>query len=287
MRSLNAALLVGGTLLAQACANDPTYMECPDTPTDPLCVRTVEAGQDDGMGGTIAEVKTHLVIPIKIEKAKDAAARAARSAELGVEVPYVKLGDIEVEVEWTITNLDAMDSQAKVELDGANEYFTYDPDLIVLSNDREAPPTPGLDGNIPIHVPANGSVTGIFREDQLREASIDLEQVTRANVNPFAATLRINKNDSEIVPFLPFDPTMPDLPPMPDPNAVPIPREAFANIIRIDLVFQPSAHMTLTYDVRVRDVRGGMINDELFTAPVDEVTQFAPMDFAAMAAPGT
>src|SRR5213078_1150601 len=102
--------------------NDPIYMECPDDPAtasinDPLCVKTVEAGQDDGMGGTIGEIKTHLMIPIKIEKAKDAAARAARSAVLGVAVPYVKLGDIEVEVEYTITNLDPMDAEAKVELD--------------------------------------------------------------------------------------------------------------------------------------------------------------------------
>ena len=49
MRSLMFSLLVVG------CANDPVYMECPDMPADPTCLRSVEAGMDDGMGGVIAE----------------------------------------------------------------------------------------------------------------------------------------------------------------------------------------------------------------------------------------
>jgi len=275
-------VLVG--LVGVGCANDPVYMECPDNPTDPLCLRTLEAGQDDGTGMAV-EAKSHLVLPINVEKTKDATARATRAAELGVDVPYVKLGDIEISVEWTITNLEDTEGIAKVELDGANEFFEYDPDMIVLSLERDAPPTPGLDGNIPIHVPANGTVSGIFREDQLREASIDLEQITRANVNPFAATLRINKNDTEIIPMLPFDPADPEAVPMVDPNAIPIPREAFASIIRIDLVFAPDRHMTLDYNVRVRDVRGDMMADKLLASDPGDLTQFAPATFSLMALP--
>jgi hypothetical protein len=280
MRSL---IFVG--LLAAGCANDPVYMECPDMPADPTCLRSIEAGMDDGMGGIIAEAKTRLQLPINLEKDEDAVIRAMQTAELGVEVPYVKLGDIEVSVEWTITNLSDQEGIALVELDGATEFFEYDPDMIVLSTEDDAPPTPGLDGNIPLHIPANGTLSGLFREDQVREASIDLEQVTRANVNPFAATLRINKNDTQIVPFLPFDPLDPEAGPMVDPNAIPIPRAAFANIIRIDLVFSPNQHMRLDYAVRVRDVRGEMMNDELMAAPADELYPFAPMMFAVMAAP--
>lgn len=272
-----------GLLLLGACANDPVYVECPDTPTDPTCLRTIEAGQDDGMGEIVAEAKTRLVLPINPEKPEDAELRAMRTAELGVEVPYVKLGDIEVAVEFTITNLSEEEGIALVELNGATEFFGYDPDLIVLSTDDEAPPTPGLDGNIPLHIPGNGTLSGLFREDQVREASIDIEQVTRANVNPFNATLKINKNDQQIQPFLPFDPMDPEAGPMIDPNAVPIPREAFAHMIRIDLVFQPSQHMTLQYNVRIRDVRGDMMNDKLMAADPADLQAFAPMDFEVMA----
>jgi hypothetical protein len=260
-------------------------MECPDMPVDPTCLRSIEAGQDDGMGGVIAEAKTRLLLPINPEKPEDAMIRATRTAELGIEVPYVKLGDIEVSVEWTITNLTDTESTALVELDGATEFFEYDPDMIVLSLDDDAPPTPGLDGNIPLHIGPNGTLSGLFREDQVREASIDLEQVTRGNVNPFAATLRVNKNDAEIRPFLPFDPMDPEAGPVPDPNAIPIPREAFANMIRIDLVFTPSTHMRLDYNVRVRDVRGEMMNELLMAADAADLQPFAPQPYAVMALP--
>jgi hypothetical protein len=278
---------LGLLVLLGACANDPVYVECPDAATDPTCVRVIEAGQDDGtgMGTVVEEAKTRLVLPINPEKPEDATARAARAAELGVDVPYVKLGDIEVAVEWTITNLDAEDGNALVELDGATEFFGYDPDLVVLSTDDEAPPSPGLEGNIPLHIPGGGTLSGIFREDQVREASIDIEQITRANINPFAATLKINKNDAQIQPFLPFDPMDPEAVPMIDPNAVPIPREAFAHMIRIDLVFTPDRHMTLEYNVRIRDIRGEMMNDKLMAADPAELQAFMPMDFAVMALP--
>ncbi len=275
-----------GLLVAMVgCANDPVYLECPDVPADPTCLRSIEAGMDDGMGGVVSEAKTRLVLPINPEKAKDAATRAMRTAALGVEVPYVKLGDIEVSVEWAITNLEDVEGTALVELDGATEFFEYDPDMIVLSTDDDAPPTPGLDGNIPLHIPPGGVLSGIFREDQVREASIDLEQVTRGNVNPFAATLRINKNDAQILPFLPFDPTDEEAVPMLDPDAIPIPREAFASMIRIDLVFTPSSHMRLDYNVRVRDVRGEMLNELLMAADAGDLQPFAPMPYAVMAMP--
>jgi len=269
--------------LATGCANDPVYVECPDAPTDPTCLRSIEAGQDDGTGMIVEEAKTRLLLPINPEKPEDAEQRATRTAELGVDVPYVKLGDIEVSVEWTITNLEDIEGIALVELDGATEFFEYDPDMIVLSTDDEAPPSPGLDGNIPIHIPPNGSISGLFREDQVREASIDLEQVTRGNVNPFAATLRVNKNDTQIQPFLPFDPMDPEAGPMIDPNAVPIPREAFAGMIRIDLVFTPNRHMRLDYNVRIRDIRGEMMNELLMAADPAELHPFAPMPYAVMA----
>ena len=278
---------LGLMVLLGACANDPVYVECPDAATDPTCLRVIEAGQDDGtgMGMVVGEAKTRLVLPINPEKPEDAAIRAMRTAELGVDVPYVKLGDIEVAVEWTITNLEEEEGDALVELDGATEFFGYDPDLVVLSTDDEAPPTPGLDGNIPLHLAGGGKLSGIFREDQVREASIDIEQITRANVNPFAATLKINKNDAQIQPFLPFDPINPEAGPMIDPNAIPIPREAFAHMIRIDLVFQPTRHMTLEYNVRIRDIRGEMMNDKLMAADPADLQAFAPVDFAVMALP--
>jgi hypothetical protein len=272
MRSLIIGVVVAG------CANDPVYVDCAQlTEPSATCI-PLEAGQDDGTGMVVEEAKGQLLLPINTETTEDAADRAERATALGIDVPYVKLGDIEVEIEWTIQNLSDAEGEARIELNGATEYFVYDPDAIVLSDEDEAPPTPPLEGNIPIHVDAGATITGVFREDQVREASIDIDQVTRANVNPFAATLTINKNSQVIQPMLPIDPDMPDVGPMVDPNAIPIPREAFAQMIRVDLVFKPSTHMLMNFTVRVRDVRG-IMNDKLLAAPLDELQAFDPQPF--------
>jgi hypothetical protein len=253
------------------CANDPFYLDSPNT---------LDAGGDDGMGG-LTQAKDSLVLPIKPETTKDAQTRNALAAKLGVMVPYVKVGDLDIEVEYTIQNLDTMPGTVQVELNGANEWFVYDPSVIVLDpGNNEAPPTPGLQGDIPIDVPAGQSVTGVFREDQLLEASVDLDQVTRGNVNPFRATLEINKNDPSFQPLSMYvPPAVPGQdPPAQTPVGPIIPRAAFAEMIRVDMVFKPDRHMTMTYTVRVRDHRG-IVDNKGMTAPASEVVQFAPVVF--------
>jgi hypothetical protein len=265
--------LVGFAGLA-GCANDPVYIPAP---------MTMEAGVAD-MTGALSEAKASLQLPIKTETAADKKTRDALAVKLApVLVPYVKVGDIEIDVEWTIKNLDMKPGQAKVELNGANEFFSYDPSIIMLDpGNDEAPPTPGLSGDIPIDVPAGGEVSGLFTEDELREASIDLDQISRGNMNPFRAMLTISKNAKEFQPMTPLMPAMDgEEPPMQTPVGPPIPREAFAELTRIDLVFKPSTHMTLAFNVRVRDLRG-IMHDLLLTAVTEkpsELQTFMPAVF--------
>jgi hypothetical protein len=263
--ALSSALFGLGLGLGLAgCANDPLYLPAP---------MTMEAGTRDTTG-MLTEAKASLQLPIKAETASDLMKRTALAAKLGIEVPYVKVGDLEIEVEWTIKNPGTMPGQAKIQLNGANELFVYDPTLIVLDpDDEEAPPTPGLDGDIPINVAAGGTVTGLFTEDQLREASIDLDQVTRGNINPFRATLTVSKNATSFQPMTLADPANPM--DMPVPVGPPIPREAFAAMTRIDLVFKPNTHMVLEFNVRVRDVRG-IMHDLLLAAVTEKPGELQP-----------
>jgi hypothetical protein len=265
-------LWLSAIVLAPACANDPEYIPAP---------MNLEGGMKDMMGNTI-DAKASLMLPVKLETAKDAATRAALATQLGVMVPYVKVGDLQVSIEYTITNLDPMPGTAKIELNGANEFFVYDPSMLDYSGgDDEAPPTPGLSGDIPIDIEANGSVDGQFREDQILEASIDLDQITRGNINPFAATLNIDKNDQSFQPVMIVMPTVDDPDPAPIPVGSPIPRAAFAQMIRFDLVFKPTTHMVLAYAVRVRDTRG-IMDDLLLSAPPAELTPFMPPEYSNM-----
>ncbi|HEX3473740.1 MAG TPA: hypothetical protein VHT91_01800 [Kofleriaceae bacterium] len=269
-----SSLLVG---LVACNANDPLYIQAP---------MTMEAGMADPMGMGLTQAKASLQLPIKTETAADKKTRDALAAKLApIQVPYVKVGDLELDVEWTIKNLDTKPGQALIELNGASEFFVYDPSMINLAPpDAEDPPkTPGLAGDIPIDVPAGGSVSGLFTEDELREASIDLDQVTRGNVNPFRAVLTVSKNAESFQPM-----TAPVLNAAGEitqsPMGPPVPREAFAEMVRIDLVFKPDHHMTLDFNVRVRDLRG-ILDDMLLSAKPAELQMFAPMPYAPVVGP--
>jgi hypothetical protein len=255
---------------AMGCANDPIYLPSPTTM------------MADGGSGATGTANSSLVLSIKNETASDAATRMALATKLGVMVPYVKVGDIDIEVEYTVHNLDKMDGQFKVDLNGANEWWVYDPTAIILDpGDNEAPPTPPLAGDIPTDIPAMGSVDGVFREDQLLEASVDCDSVTRGHVNPFAATLKINKNDTSFQPLTAYVPPamIGGTPPMQNPDGPLVPRAAFAELIRIDLVFKPDRPMTLDYTVRIRDHRG-IVDIKGVDSPMAEVVQFAPVVYA-------
>lgn len=263
-------LALGGLLGVGACTNEPDYLDAP--------TQMEATGMELDMKGNEIGVKASLSIPFKTETAADMTARAALATKLGVDVPYVKVGDVAVSVEWTIKNLDGNDGVARIELNGANELFAFDPAKVNLAamNDQEAPPTPSLAGNVPIHIPANGMVSGVFREDQLEEASVDLDQITRGNISPFAAVLSI---DRKATSFQPLTPPMPDnMNYMQTPTGPAIPRAAFAGIQRVDLVFKPDRHMVLEFAVRVRDLRG-ILDAKLLDAPASELQQFMPMDY--------
>ena len=276
MRLTTVPAAAAALALAAGCANDPVYLPG---------LLTLEGGGVDADGMQIAATAQH-PLPIRLETTEEAELRAARTAELGVEVPYVKLGDIEVSVEWTIQNLDmASAGTALVQLNGANEVFAYDPALIVLGDPDEVPPAPGLEGDIPISVEPGGTVSGLFREDQLREASIDLDQITRANVNPFAARFEVHKNVELLQPLSALMPGVEDY--VQTPVGDPIPREAFRQMIRVDLVFRSDRQMRLNYTIRVRDTRDIMhpLLDTAFTEEPGELTMFAPTDFAVAYTP--
>jgi hypothetical protein len=246
-----------------ACAEDPVYV-------DPK--QNLEVGLDPTMAGVPATAT--ITLPITIEKPVDATARAKLATEFGVDVPYVRLGDLAVSVEWTIKNLDTADGLARVRLNGGNEFFTYVPANFIV-DPKEDPTPPPLVGDVPTPVPANGTVSGVFREDELREASIDLELITRGHMNPFAAMLQSQADITSYQPTVLIDPTMPDLGTM--PVGMPIPIAAFAQQVQFDMSFVADHHMVMEYAIRVRDLRGGMMHTDLLDAPAGELTTFNPM----------
>ncbi len=247
MRLAVPALAVS-LVAATACATDPQYIPGP-------AVLEVAA---DPMAPTLAT--TTINLPIEPESMADMADRVALETELGVELAYVRVGDLDVSIEWTIKNLTDGDGRATVTVDGGNQFFYYVPANFVVDPDEDEMP-PSLAGGIPLTVPANGSVSGVIREDALREASLDLEAITRGMVNPFAAVFNINEDD----------PTIPV-------GAVAIPPDAAAQMIRYDITVASGTHMVLEYALRIRDHRG-IVHRGLLAAPVEELVTFTPAEY--------
>lgn len=283
MRTTSIAIAIGSASFAIGCANDPVYLPSP---------ATIDAGEMRDMEGNIMPGVSALVIPVNKETTDDMADRMKRQAKITdplVVLPYVAVDDLQISIEWTIHNLDTMPGHAMVALNGANQFFRYDPSMIQLGdpNDDEAPPPPDLAGDIPLDIPAGGSMSGLFTEDNVREAAIDLDQITRGNFNPFRATLTISKNADSFAQLTPlmYDENGEALPQ--DPTGTVFPREAMPAMLEMDLLFKPDRHMTLEYTVRVRDIRGNLMPDKLLDAPMADLEEFAPADFAIMFMAGT
>jgi hypothetical protein len=245
-------LLAAAIALAAGCADDPVYVQAPGA---------LEVVPDEG--GAEVAVTAQLTLPIRLETGTEASRRAARSAELGVQVPFVRRDDLDLSIEWTIKNLDPEPGVARIQVNGANELFAYAPGAFVVDPDEEEPPPP-LTGDVPLELPGSGERDGVFQEDLLAEASLDLELITRGGRTPFEALLAVQESLDEI-----------------RAGGAVIPRDAFASLVRFDVAFLADRHMVLEFAVRVRDHRDPPLLHRLLTdAPPGELTGFAPADFA-------
>ncbi len=224
-------------MAAGACsgANDPVYLD-----PMPKALEFVP-GQMMQAGPAFASI----VVPVHVETTDEMNARIALAMTLGLmpdQVPRVKKGDRDLEIEYTVKNLDATPGFATVTAIGANQYWRYNPLLFVPPSPPGAekpPPPPPLVGGIPIMVPANGQVSAVFREDELAEAAQDLDAITRAGVVPEHALLTRWDSD-DITGGMGGELPM-------------IPGAAVAGILQLDVAFTADTHMVMEYVLRVRD----------------------------------
>lgn len=246
---LQALSVVGATAAVAACGNDPRYLD----PADPLEV--------NAPGSMVAEASATIDLPIRIETEDELMEREALAAELGVEVPYVKLADMHVSLEWSLKNLADTPGTATILLNGGTEFASFVPTNFVIDPEEDDEPPP-LMGGVPIVLQAGELRTGVFREDEIAEGSVDLELMYRVAYNAIAAVLEGNRGLNEIT-----DPMT---------NVV-TPESVFASMVRFDIILRADTHMVLEYGIRVRDDRG-ILHDELLNAPPEELTGFNPVE---------
>lgn len=252
-RLARARLFGCGVLLAAApaCTEDPQYVPGPSS---------IEVGIEgsDVFTGTVT-----IDLPFQLESMEDLTDRTELATELGVAadlLSVVRVGDLDVSLEWTIKNLAGSEGEARVIVNGGNQFWYYVPINFVVDPEEDEEPPP-LMGDIPLRVAESGTRSGVFREDQIREASVDLEQISRGMVNPFAAMLTINEDD----PGVTIPPAL-------------VPHDALSQLVRFDITFEADRHMVLEYGIRIRDHRG-ILHPEGLAAPPEELIVFAPAEF--------
>lgn len=249
---VTALVLAGGCI-----TNDPQY------------VAPAEAIEVGVPGSDVNQATAMVTLPIRLEEPDEAEERAALAAELGVDIPYVKREDLELSLEWTIRNLSDTDGTARIHINGANEYFAYIPSAFVVDPEEEEEPPP-LAGDVPLLIGAQSTVSGVFREDQIAEAALDLELITRAALNPFTAMLEIHEEMETVDDGMGFV----------------IPVDVTPHLIRFDITFIADRHMVIEYAIRARDFRDPpLLHDEGLAADPAELTAFAPVDFMPVLEP--
>jgi hypothetical protein len=167
---------------------------------------------------------------------------------LPMAVPWVAKRDFDVEIEYTIKNLDQAATQATVTLLGGNEFGDYNPMLYIdpranLENQTVPPP---LAGGTPLNLDANQTLNGVFREDQIGEASIDLEAITRyPDADVRATPFEVIEHLSTTSPI--------GLANVPPGDVTPM-------MCRFLITLSSPGHVALDYTVRVRDYHDKIAN---------------------------
>jgi predicted small lipoprotein YifL len=210
-------------------------------------------------------------LPVRQENAAQSLQRQRLAMTLGLtpeQVPQARRDDYEVSLEWTVKNLSDTEGTAKIFILGGNEFFFYDPTMFQV--DPRDPPPPPLLGGIPIVVPALGQVSGVFREDQIAEASQDWDAISRAGV--VAENALLTQWPSEDV----SGGTGGELTTIPSP--------AVAALIQLDVTLDADQHMVLEYTLRVRDhgTRLAPFETDLGALVPPSMTAFTPPPPAEM-----
>jgi hypothetical protein len=119
-------------LTAFGCASEDTRRL---DPTSVALSDAVGPVYDDGEL-TIYEAKTGLMLPIVAPDADELSALGSEVSDPFARAPWVTSGDVEVQVNWTLSNLDAGAHSVWVMVDPWNEFGRYQPAIHV--SDEEA-----------------------------------------------------------------------------------------------------------------------------------------------------
>jgi hypothetical protein len=160
---------------------------------------------------------------------------------LPMPVPWVGTRDFAVQIEYSLKNLSAQNVTAYLTANGGNEFGDYVPMMYIdpTQNVEDQTPPPPLLGGSPIDLAPNETKLLVFREDQIAEASLDLEAITRypSNGDVIATPFMVIAHDSSASRI--------GLEGIPLHDVTPL-------MVRYQFGLSASGHVACDYNVRVR-----------------------------------
>jgi hypothetical protein len=251
MREAGIAPLLCALGLAAACeANNPVYVP----PMGPL-----EVGQPGGMAASASSTVT---LGFRNPTEEERALLRSEGQRLMQPLPWLRADHVAVSVLYTITNVDSKRGEARLEINGASEFASYDAAALraaaLMANpDEDEVVVFSLIQPTPVRLAAGESVSGTVREDDFREAALDLDAIGRWMAEP--TSVLINRSDVNPVGL----------------DKLPA-RLVLPALYQVQVTFSATAHMRLEFMVRVRDEKKQLLE------PGGE--PFAPMPRAYMPA---
>jgi hypothetical protein len=177
---------VSGNVIVAVCV---TWLAaCADSETRRLPPVSVALSQDsaavyDDGELTIYEAKTSLMLPIIAPLDEQLDALRERPSDPFDRQPWVTGDDIEVQVTWTLSNLDSAPHSVWVMLDPWNEFGRYTP-AIVVSDDEAVRDLSGIDMLFLLpgvagdaRVADDSRIVGTFTFDDMDELALDFATV--------------------------------------------------------------------------------------------------------------
>jgi hypothetical protein len=131
--------------------------------------------------------------------------------------PYILSSDYQLEINYTVSNLDSQDHDVWVTIDPWNEFVQYDPGVTIVSDDETEPNLAGL--LTPVVLPAMSRIQGTFTADDTHDLAAKLaiameimatpvkpnatfDQATLLN-HDFDTAFRTNDGDPLMAPYIP------------------------------------------------------------------------------------
>lgn len=256
---MRRAIFLSAVLCLFACDDERVYIG-DDKFYQVALTADTEAAVESEEGGALYIVETRAELPIARPSNEDLADRmmSARSyRDLPFpRLPWVERGELEIQVDFTLSNLDDAERDVDVIVNGANEFDEYVPGVAMIDEDP-----------VPLHsqwerrytVAARSRIVDTVREEDLDEAAVDLATVVNGAPNSDAVVYFENKSA--------FDERNKRYIPAIIPGLV---------ALRLGLRATRAAPILLEATVRVRDVGDKLADDDEPRMRIDP-EPFAPV----------